>query len=183
MPGLLPVKMGCSIATHLRQRTRIEFMNYLVTEIGEGELHVMAAPKPRLLHNHTKYLKMQGITKVLSLLEPTEAENLQLGAESYYCNQEGLAFENFPIRDHDVTTAEALRPVAKRLLNEITEGEKLVVHCFAGIGRTGIVTSAILIEHGFSAIDAMNLITEKRQFKVPETQEQVEFVEQYARSK
>jgi len=157
-------------------------MNYLVTEIGKGELHVMAAPKPRLLHNHIKYLKMQGITKVLSLLESDEAESLQLGAESYYCAQEGIAFENFPIRDHDVTTAEALKPVASRLLNEIVEGEKLVVHCFAGIGRTGIVTSAILIENGFSANDAMNLITEKRQFKVPETPEQVQFVEGYAAS-
>lgn len=157
-------------------------MNYLVTEIGQGELHVMAAPKPRLLHNHIKYLKMQGITKVFSLLEPKEAENLQLGAEAYYCDQEGMAFENFPIRDHDVTTTEALKPVAKRLLSEIIEGEKLVIHCFAGIGRTGIVTSAILIENGFSAIDAMKLITEKRQFKVPETDEQVQFVKDYAAS-
>lgn len=157
-------------------------MNYLVTEIGSGELHVMAAPKPRLLHNHIKYLKMQGITKVLSLLETGEAESLQLGAESYYCDLEGIKFENFPIRDHDVTTIDALKPVAQRILAEIHGGEKLVVHCFAGIGRTGIVTSAILIEHGLTAADAMALITEKRQFKVPETEAQVQFVEEYAAS-
>ena len=155
-------------------------MNYLVTEIGKGELHVMAAPKPRLLHNHIKYLKMQGITKVLSLLEVNEAESLQLGAESYYCDIEGIRFENFPIRDHDVTTIDAIKPVAQRILQEIYDGEKLVVHCFAGIGRTGIVTSAILIENGLSAFEAMNLITEKRQFKVPETTEQVQFIEDYA---
>lgn len=157
-------------------------MNYLVTEIGSGALHVMAAPKPRLLHNHIKYLKMQGVTKVLSLLEPNEAESLQLGDEAYYCDIEGLEFENFPIQDHNITDIERLKPVATRLLNEIKEGKHLVVHCFAGIGRTGIVTSAILIENGMSAADAMSLITEKRQFKVPETEEQVQFVKDYAAS-
>lgn len=157
-------------------------MHYLVTEIGKGALYVMPAPRPRQLHNHIRYLKMNGLTKVLCLMEPTEMERLQLGAEESYCTHEGLEFENFPIVDHSITDPEKLRPLAKRLLQEIKEGAHLVVHCFAGIGRTGIVSCAILIENAMSAEQAMEVVSEKRQLRVPETQEQEEFVKRYARA-
>ncbi len=157
-------------------------MNYLVTGIGEGSLHVMAAPRPGQLHNHIRYLKMQGITKVLCLMEPLEMERLGLDEEEKWCLSEGLKFENFPITDHSVTCVDSLRVLAKRLLKEIIAGENLVVHCYAGIGRTGLVSSCILMEHGMSAEEAMALISQKRQLKIPETREQVEFVLAYTPS-
>jgi len=157
-------------------------MNYLVTGIGDGSLHVMAAPRPRQLHNHIRYLKMQGITKVLCLMEPLEMERLDLQEEEKWCASEGLKFENFPITDHSVTGVDRVRDLAKRLLQEIIAGEHLVVHCYAGIGRTGLVSSCILMEHGMNAEEAMALISQKRQLKIPETKEQVEFVLAYTPS-
>jgi protein-tyrosine phosphatase len=154
-------------------------MNYLVTRIGEGSLHVMAAPRPRQLHNHIRYLKMQGITKVLCLMEPLEMEHLGLDEEEKWCLGENLKFENFPITDHSITTTDRVKELAPRLLQEIKSGENMVVHCYAGIGRTGLVASCILIEHGMSAKEAMALISDKRQLSVPETQEQVDFVLSY----
>ncbi len=154
-------------------------MNYLVTRIGEGSLHVMAAPKPRQLHNHIRYLKMQGVSKVLCLMEQTEMAYLGLEEEEKWCLSENLKFEQFPITDHSVTTADRVKPLASRLLQEITSGENLVVHCYAGIGRTGMIACCILIEHGLSAEEAMALVSEKRQLSVPETREQVEFVLSY----
>jgi hypothetical protein len=71
-------------------------MNYLVTGIGDGQLHVMAAPRPRQLHNHIRYIKMQGITKVLCLMEPLEMERLGLDEEEKWCLSEGLKFKKFP---------------------------------------------------------------------------------------
>lgn len=154
-------------------------MNYLVTKIGLGELHVMAAPQSRQLANHIKYLKMQGITKVLSLLRPNEAKAYQLEDEEKWVVKEGLTFENFPIEDHSVPLESELKPLAKRLLSEIKQGEKLVIHCFMGVGRTGITSCAVLMENGLSAEEAMALVTEKRQLNVPETLEQVEFIRAY----
>lgn len=142
----------------------------------------MAAPRPGQLHNHIRYLKMQGITKVLCLMEPLEMERLGLDEEEKWCLSEGLKFENFPITDHIVTCVDSLRVLAKRLLKEIIAGENLVVHCYAGIGRTGLVSSCILMEHGMSAEEAMALISQKRQLKIPETREQVEFVLAYTPS-
>jgi len=130
-------------------------MNYLVTKIGLGELHVMAAPQSKQLANHIKYLKMQGITKVLSLLKPNEAKAYQLETEENWVIKEGLKFENFPIEDHSVPLENALKPLAQRLLSEIQRGEKLVIHCFMGVGRTGVISCAILMENGMSPKEAM----------------------------
>lgn len=109
-------------------------------------------------------------------------ERLGLDEEEKWCLSEGLKFENFPITDHIVTCVDSLRVLAKRLLKEIIAGENLVVHCYAGIGRTGLVSSCILMEHGMSAEEAMALISQKRQLKIPETREQVEFVLAYTPS-
>lgn len=140
----------------------------------------MAAPQSKLLHNHIRYLKMQGVTKVLSLLQPNEAIALHLAEEEKLAIQEGLKFENFPIVDHSVPDINALKPLAKRLLDEIQQGEKLVIHCYMGVGRTGVVSCAVLLENGMAAEKAMALVTEKRQLKVPETPEQAKFIENYA---
>ncbi|MEQ9021507.1 MAG: dual specificity protein phosphatase family protein [Pseudomonadales bacterium] len=154
-------------------------MNYLITRIGEGSLHAMAAPKPLLLHNHIRYLKMQGVTKVLCLMEPIEMERLGLDEEEQWCLSEGLKYENFPITDHSVTSISDVKPLAKRLLQEIKSGEHLVVHCYAGIGRTGMICCCILMENGLTAGEAIAITSEKRQLKVPETREQTEFVLTY----
>jgi len=106
-------------------------------------------------------------------------EWLGLAEEEKWCLSEGLKYENFPITDHSVTSAGEVGVLAKRLLQEIQSGESLVVHCYAGIGRTGMICSCILMENGLSAEDAMALTSEKRQLSVPETQEQVKFVLTY----
>jgi len=155
-------------------------MNYHVTNIGNGSLHVMAAPKARQLHNHIRFLKMNGITKVLCLMEPDEMERVNIGAEEQTCLHEGIKYENFPIVDHSVTERDRLQAMLKRVLEEIRAGENLVVHCFAGIGRTGIVSCGLLIEDGMTAEEAIDLVSEKRHLKVPETSEQTQFVKDYA---
>lgn len=154
-------------------------MNYLITRIGDGTLHAMAAPRPLQLHNHIRYLKMQGVTKILCLMEPAEMERLGLDEEEKWCLSEGIKYENFPITDHSITSLSDVKPLAKRLLQEVRSGEHLVVHCFAGIGRTGMICCCILMENGLPAEEAIALTSEKRQLKVPETREQTEFVLAY----
>lgn len=47
-----------------------------------------------------------------------------------------------------------------------------MVHCRAGIGRTGLVATAILMQDGFSAKSACEMVSSKRGVVVPETQAQ-----------
>ena len=67
--------------------------------------------------------------------------------------------------------------VIKKLLKEIKKGTDLVVHCRAGIGRTGIVAAALLIAEGARTDDAFSRVSAARGVKVPDTEEQRKFNE------
>lgn len=42
------------------------------------------------------------------------------------------------------------------------QGERLFLHCYAGLGRTGTVASLILMQYGFSARDAIRMVRAAR---------------------
>ncbi|MFZ4828968.1 MAG: protein-tyrosine phosphatase family protein, partial [Phototrophicaceae bacterium] len=49
------------------------------------------------------------------------------------------------------------------LSNHLDEGENIVIHCAAGIHRTGMLAYAVLRYRGYSAENAMRLIAQMRQ--------------------
>lgn len=51
---------------------------------------------------------------------------------------------------------------AKIVAMNVTHGDKVLVRCQAGYNRSGLVVALALLELGYSADDAINLIREKR---------------------
>lgn len=49
-----------------------------------------------------------------------------------------------------------------RLDTALGQGERLFLHCYAGLGRTGTVASLILMKYGFSPRDAMRAVRAAR---------------------
>jgi protein-tyrosine phosphatase len=45
----------------------------------------------------------------------------------------------------------------------LAQGEQMYLHCKAGIGRTGTVVACILVDHGFTAEEALALLQRKWQ--------------------
>jgi len=66
--------------------------------------------------------------------------------------------------------------VGLEIYQQISEGINTVVHCRAGIGRTGMVTAGILLHDGMAPEEAFELISEKRGITVPDTEEQRQWV-------
>ncbi len=72
------------------------------------------------------------------------------------------------------------------ILNQIDEwlirGKTVYVHCFGGVGRTGMVVGCYLVRKGMAAPQALLRIAELRHGipdgwkRSPETDEQIEFV-------
>jgi protein-tyrosine phosphatase len=77
---------------------------------------------------------------------------------------------DFPIPDFGVPGKQALTAQAQEIATRLRAGTNLLIHCGAGIGRTGMMAMAVLMGLGHSHAEA--LLTVKAAGSCPETPEQ-----------
>lgn len=150
---------------------------YEVTSIGAGKLSVMAKPvSGEWVEEQFAGLRQLGVDHVVSLLEFYEQFEVGLGDEESLCEKNGMRYTSFPIVDRDVpNTVEAL-DLAAALHQDILGGEHVVIHCRAGIGRTGVIASAVLVSAGYFSGEALHIVSFARGVLVPDTDEQDKWV-------
>ncbi len=120
---------------------------YEVESIGTGKLSVMAMPA---CPEGVAGLRQLGIDHVVSLLEEHEQSDVGLADEEAHCIKNGMRYTSFPITDRDVPQKADALALAATLHRDISNDEHVVIHCRAGIGRTGMIASAVLIQAGNS---------------------------------
>jgi protein-tyrosine phosphatase len=100
------------------------------------------------------------IDVVVSLLEPQEQHSLGIRGYRRSAKRHGLELIKFPIPDGGVPEREGLLRLAHELSARIDRGSRIVVHCRGGLGRSGLVTAAVLVRRGVTparAIEAVRL--------------------------
>lgn len=124
----------------------------------------------------------QKVTVLVSLL--TKEENFDLGLQSkkQVCEKYAIDFISFPIIDRSVPTERQtiqIRELAKKLVEKVNQNEKIIVHCRGGIGRAGMLCSAILMEQGLSNQETIEKISKIRGVSIPDTEEQKVWIMKY----
>ncbi|MEM1023365.1 MAG: protein-tyrosine phosphatase family protein [Myxococcota bacterium] len=118
-------------------------------------------------------LRLNGVDLLVSLQPPNEARACGLEREADAATLAGIDFLRFPITDHGVpTSTEDAIAFAQRVLQELEAGRSALLHCFAGIGRSGLMALSVMRLAGFGLEDAAARATEARRIRVPETQSQ-----------
>jgi len=139
-----------------------------------------------------------GISVVINLMEFDEKnfndEILEDYSKLFYSEagkmNKQIEIYRFPIKDLSIPNESYMIEILNKMDELISKGEKVYVHCWGGVGRTGTVIGCYLVRHGFAepekVIETINYL--KRTTNIahrssPETEEQCQFVLNWSRSK
>jgi protein-tyrosine phosphatase len=86
----------------------------------------------------------------------------------------------WPIHDLGAEPVEATVPFVDDLVARLREGERLLVHCAAGIGRAGTTAVCILVRLGVPLHDAIRTVADARPMAGPEAGSQRALVQAVA---
>lgn len=171
---------------------RVDFLPQSVTRLG-GEVGLTLAPGKcnvgmvahwqRNLHQDLMRLRHHYGTDVLvTLLEAHEFSQLQI--ESLFEQTEALGMRShwFPIPDFNVPASlSALTTLVNEIVALAEAGQTVVIHCKAGLGRSGLVAASCLVALGYSKDEALGHVRQARPGTV-ETLAQENFVETFAQT-
>jgi atypical dual specificity phosphatase len=117
-----------------------------------------------------EFLRTQGIEVIISLLESpiNLAEYRQAGFEAHH----------FPVDDFTAPEMDQIVEACTVIETALAQGKKVLVHCNAGIGRTGTLLAAFLVHRGGNPEEAVRRVRRERPLSL-ETSEQVEAVYHY----
>lgn len=116
-----------------------------------------------------------------SLLEPAEIVELGLDLEEALCLGSGMRFASFPIADRGVPDSLGrARILAQQVSTWIGDGQAVAIHCRAGIGRSSLIAACALVRMGIDPTSAFRMIGSARGVRVPDTDEQREWVIAFA---
>lgn len=93
-------------------------------------------------------------------------------------------YHRFAIRDHGVPSFELMQNILNTIDEALNTGNKVYVHCWGGVGRTGLTVGCYLVRHGIeneAALIKVNKLYKTRSNSFhfptsPETEEQMDFV-------
>jgi protein-tyrosine phosphatase len=160
-------------------------MNYelhWINDVRPGRLTIAPRPMGGLyLPDQISRLRKAGVHVVVSLLETDEAARFELQNEAAVCTLNQMKFINFPVRDHSVPDSITATDAMAREINTLLDQKRAVlIHCFAGIGRSALLAACVLIQRGMRVVDACDVISEARGLIVPETPEQLNWINAFS---
>ncbi len=100
---------------------------------------------------------------VLTLLEAHEFAALGVQDLAHAFTAAGLVWHHLPIPDMGVPGADFARRLADAgVLETLRRGERVLLHCAAGLGRTGMLAAKLLVALGVPADEAISQVRARR---------------------
>ena len=147
-------------------------------------MRLAIVPRPRgndWLEDEGTQTKRAGVYVLVSMLQPDEATELGLSAEAKLFAAGGIQFRSFPIPDQETPpSTAAFAKFVEELRVEAHAGRCVAVHCRASIGRSSLLLAALLTAEVYTADDALRRLTTARGLQVPDTRDQIRWVERFA---
>lgn len=82
-----------------------------------------------------------------------------------HLRNEGIEWHHFPIVDYSTplpSQDQAWSALSERLQDHLKNNRMILIHCYAGVGRSGMIALRLLVEKGVNPEDALNQIRKVR---------------------
>lgn len=132
----------------------------------------------RKLETDLRAIRNWGAKALVSLLEVYEFELLQIRGLPDKAWAAGLEWHHLPIRDMEIPERifeQAWLETGDRLRALLRSGQRVVLHCYAGLGRTGTIAARLLVEFGVTPEEAIRRVRAARPGAI-QTKEQEKYV-------
>ena len=181
------MRLDYRVVVHEFREPRTERFDIAVASASRpvsGRLATMAHPTGgRHLIADLTALREAGVDVLVSLQTTDEQAEIGLTDEADAAARAGLEFRHLPIPDMGVPDLAAVAPAIAAIGADVAGGRHVVIHCWAGIGRSSTIAAAVLIELGATPSDACATISAARGLRVPETQAQRDWLDEWARAR
>jgi protein-tyrosine phosphatase len=124
-----------------------------------------------------------GATGVVTLNEADELESLGLGELGVLLLEAGFWWRHLPIVDMNVPVPpfeDNWRVEGQQIAASIAAGERVILHCLAGLGRTGMIAARLLVDMGMTPEQAIVEVRRQRPRAI-QTTEQEDYVRQFGK--
>jgi protein-tyrosine phosphatase len=123
-------------------------------------------------------MKCKNISAVITLLETEIAYNLGMTQFGGMLGAADISWTHFPIPNMGIPSLKDLPSLTKlvnEVINRLKSDQTVFIHCYAGLGRTGLLAGIILTSLGMPAELTIHSIRNTRPGSI-ETKEQEAFV-------
>lgn len=148
---------------------------------GKVQQHALSGTWQRDIHLDVRRIREEGGTMVISLIELHEFAELEVAMLPAVVQAAGLDWVHLPIADQCAPNADWMQlwaRVGRSVVERLSRGDAVFVHCKGGLGRTGTVAACLLIEAGMAPVDAIRAVRASRRGTI-ETRAQEDFVTRY----
>lgn len=139
-----------------------------VTNNQKSKLFISSAPGRkdrkwnRDLETDLTDIKSSKINIVVCLLEWSELRLLNILNYPKRAQEKGLLFYHLPVKDLTAPSSKELNVLIPILVKYLSEGNNILVHCRAGLGRAGVICACCLIHFGLSEEKAIGIVRTQR---------------------
>ncbi len=133
--------------------------------------------RDRNLAEDVSVIQEEGVKSVLCLITENEFSAYGVPGLKAAYSDAGFDAQYLPIADQTTPALAPMLAALQWLDEQIQKGQKVLVHCAGGLGRSGLIAAAyLMLKRGLDAHAAIDRVREARGVRAIETKRQEEFL-------
>ena len=132
---------------------------------GKKQINALSGTWNRDLRVDLDDIRRWGASQLVSLITQSEMVELGLSDLEKESKNRGITWYHLPLSDRGVIeedTEQIWRNISAELMKALRRGENILFHCKGGLGRTGMLTSRLLVENGMEPYYSIGIVRAAR---------------------